>query len=251
MPIANSYKPPCVDSIDIYQKNPFDVNCNIPVPTILETNRVKLIPFIPSLHGEPFINAFNTDPNMGRYLPVSFPTVVDFLTLHETFIRSDPGSVWFTIIDKTKPDHDNNLGESVAGVIGVLHSSPVHRTIEIGPVMVLPAFQRTFVSSNAIGLLLNYLLDTQKEGGLGFRRVVWCTNPFNEPSVRAAERLGFVKEGTMRWSWILPTDKKGHTIEEGSERGEGDGRDSVVLAICWDNWEDGVKAHVKMAMDRV
>ncbi|KAG6845001.1 hypothetical protein H0H87_001773 [Tephrocybe sp. NHM501043] len=224
-----------------------DVNFNIPLPATLETPRVKLTPFIPSVHGEAFYAGYSSAPELGRYLPLSLSTYSIFLSYIENVIRSDPGSVLFAIIDKTKGE-DGELKARLAGIIGLLKCIPGNRAVEIGPVIILPAFQRSFVSSNAIGVLLKYLLDVPSEGGVGFRRVAWTANPLNQASVRAAERVGFRQEGTLRWTWCLPSGIKGGMA--GEERGNALGRDSVMLALCWDDWENGGKEHVKNLIQR-
>jgi len=228
-------------------EDPYDVNSNIPVPPFLETDRVKVVPFLPSTHAVPFFTACHADPSVERYLPMSWPTIESFYDLL-TFVQADPAYVLFAIIDKTKPNYDTDLEGSLAGMIGVIKCSPSQLSAELGPVVILPAFQRTFVSSNAIGLTLRYLLDTSDAGGLGFRRVTWTANPMNAVSIRAAERLGFKYEGTMRWTWVLEADKEGTPAPE--ERGGRKGRDSVLLAMCWDDWEGGVRDLVTKQMDR-
>ena len=69
------------------------------------------------------------------------------------------------------------------------------------------------------------------------------------PSIAAAEKMGFVREGVLRWWWVLPPGKEANAVEEG--RGEGDGRDSVVLSLCWDRWVSGVRNAVVERMARV
>jgi RimJ/RimL family protein N-acetyltransferase len=103
------------------------------------------------------------------------------------------------------------------------------------------------VTTNAVGLLLNYLL----EAPLSLRRVTWLANARNERSVKAAERMGFRLEGVMRWHRILPEGKDGQLVElEGLSNGRGPGRDTAMLSICWDDWRDGVKDRVHTLVDR-
>ncbi|KAF9467591.1 hypothetical protein BDZ94DRAFT_1248489 [Collybia nuda] len=117
----------------------------------------------------------------------------------------------------------------------------------------LPAFRRTHVTSNAIGLLLHYTLDLSTAGGLGLRRVVWMASVINGPSIGAAERMGFKREAVLRWALVLPEGKE---QGNGRERRKGDprenlvGRDTVVLAICWDDWENGGEEQVNAIMAR-
>jgi RimJ/RimL family protein N-acetyltransferase len=55
---------------------------------------------------------------------------------------------------------------------------------------------------------------------LGYRRLVWKCNALNEPSRRAAERLGFTYEGTLR----------AHMVVKGHER------DSAMYSITQAEW---------------
>ncbi|GLB39356.1 putative acetyltransferase (GNAT) [Lyophyllum shimeji] len=222
------------------------VNFNVPLPSVLETPRVKLTPFIPSLHGEIVFATYSKTPELGQYLPISFPAYQDFVSFIENFMQAGQDNVLFAIIDKAKDEADPQM--SLAGIIGIVHCNPRNRAAEIGPVIILPAFQRTFVSSNAIGRILKYLLDVPSAGGLGFRRVAWTANPENQASIRAAERMGFRREGILRWTWCLPEGLPGK--ESGRERGEALGRDSICLAICWDDWENGGKELVESLIRR-
>ena len=249
----NSYKAPTFDEggRDGTFDEPYDLNSSIPVTPLLETERVQLVPFIPAIHAEIFDSAFAKDAAaISKYLPGSWSSTAEFLHFVEAYIRRDPSGTLFAIIDKTQPATDARvLAGRIAGVIGWLYGSTKNRSLEMGPVIVLPEFQRTFVSANAIGLLLRYVLDVPAAGGLGFRRVAWSAHPLNAPSIAAAEKMGFVREGVLRWWWVLPPGKEANAVEEG--RGEGDGRDSVVLSLCWDRWVSGVRNAVVERMARV
>jgi RimJ/RimL family protein N-acetyltransferase len=170
--------------------------------------------------------------------------------------------ILFVIIDKTRTDefHVDKDG-AFAGTIGLLNTSVEHLSTEFGFVVIFPAFQRTHVTSNAIGLLMRYTLDLPNEGGLGLRRVVWQANAPNNASVRAAERMGFRKEALMRWDRVLEGGwEKGKVGNDrampnrGAEGGDGEkqemGRDTVTLSHCWDDWEEGGRDKVKSVMER-
>jgi RimJ/RimL family protein N-acetyltransferase len=80
----------------------------------------------------------------------------------------------------------------------------------IGYVTIFPSFQRTYVTPNAVGILLRYYLElpTAPWPGLGLRRVQWVAHTFNQPSYyNAAVRLGFCYEGTLRLHWVIPEGK--------------------------------------------
>ncbi|TEB33333.1 acyl-CoA N-acyltransferase [Coprinellus micaceus] len=252
MSFVNSYKPAPFHIYTAPDPSPFDIKFNALVPDKLETPRVRLVPFTPSIHSKPFYTEYRKNRDeTEKYLPLSWPDYPTFLTWIHNFILEDASSLLFVIIDRTKGEDGDNLEESIAGLIGYIHSSTLNLSIEIGPVLVLPRAQRTFVSSNAIGLMLKYALDLPKNGGLGLRRVAWTANPNNQASVRAAQRMGFTIEGVVRWTWVLPVGKDGGKPPVDGKRGEGQGRDSTLLSLCWDDWEGGVREKIEQAMQRV
>lgn len=216
----------------------------------------------PSLHAESIFEQLLLYPDIFKYLPFGpYSDIVEFLTnLVENRIRKDPNDVLFAIFDKTKPSQSlndsNSEAGSLAGVIGFLNTSAPNLATEIGFVIILPPFQRTHVTSNTIGLLLNFTLNppspSQPEA-LGLRRVVWTANAANKVSIRAAERMGFTVESMLRWDRVLPLDREGNglTLREGDPKKEHQGRDTAVLSLCWDDWEAGVKERVKEMMNRV
>jgi RimJ/RimL family protein N-acetyltransferase len=172
-----------------------------------------------------------------------------------------------------------------AGVLSYINASALNLCAEIGYVIVFPPWQRTHVAKNAAGLLMKYALDvpptpgkantstttnnpsnTQapSTGGLGLRRVVWQANARNIPSVKLAKRMGFHLEGILRWDRALPPGKEhaSNHIGEGSENANtpapsrhGDpkpgwvGRDTAILSVCWDDWENGVRELVLGLME--
>jgi RimJ/RimL family protein N-acetyltransferase len=72
-----------------------------------------------------------------------------------------------------------------------------NKTIEIGGIWYAPALQRTRAATEAMYLLARNTFET-----LGYRRYEWKCNTFNEPSRRAALRLGFTYEGLFRQHMI-------------------------------------------------
>lgn len=249
MRFVNNYKPTVSNPSTT---EPYDINFVFPIPPVLETSRVKLVPHIPSLHAEAFIRASVERPELSRYLPVTFTELSSWEMFVENLFRVDSSCALFTIVDKTKCEEGMTEEEILricgAGIIGLIHASPSNRSVEIGPVIVLPAFQKTFVATNAVGILLRYCLDLAPSG-LGLRRVQWTANPDNAVSVRFAEKIGMQYEGRSRWTWVMESHKEGKQVSNG--RGEGVGRDSVIYALCWDDWEGGAKEHVGKTIDRI
>lgn len=69
--------------------------------------------------------------------------------------------------------------------------------------------QRTYVTTETVGLLMHRILDAPEEGGLGLRRCQWKANSINAQSAKTAARMGFTKEGILRALIVLPEGKIG------------------------------------------
>ena len=82
---------------------------------------------------------------------------------------------------------------AVTGWLTLMDIQPKNAAIEIGHIWFGPAMQRTRAATEAMFLLMRLAMDE-----LGYRRLVWKCNAMNAPSRRAAERLGFRYEGTLR-----------------------------------------------------
>jgi RimJ/RimL family protein N-acetyltransferase len=96
----------------------------------------------------------------------------------------------FTIIDVAS-------GEA-RGVESLMRIDAPDGVIEIGHIWLSPALQRTRQATEAIYLLSRYVFDE-----LGYRRYEWKCDSLNRPSRRAAERYGFVYEGTFRQHMVV------------------------------------------------
>lgn len=83
------------------------------------------------------------------------------------------------------------------GMSSLMRMDLSNRVIEVGSILFTPALQRTPAATEAMFLLARYVFEE-----LGFRRYEWKCNSLNAPSRRAAERLGFVYEGTFRQHMI-------------------------------------------------
>ena len=191
-------------------------------------------------------------PEVWTWMPFGpFATLDEFLNWVESRIRSDPTVTLFTIFNKNLKDEEND-GEkiqddtlSIAGIIGLLNTSPTNLSTEIGFVITLPQFQRTHVTTHAIGVLLQWLFDDVR-----LRRIQWQADEVNKKSQNAAMRMGFRLEMVKRWDRALPPGKEGSKPREGDPKPDWVGRHSAVLAICWDDWEGGGKEVVQRLMDR-
>lgn len=86
----------------------------------------------------------------------------------------------------------------VSGWLALMDIQPKNAAIELGSIWFAPVMQRTRAATEAMFLLLRLAADD-----LGYRRLVWKCNALNEPSRRAAERLGFTYEGRHRMHMVV------------------------------------------------
>lgn len=86
---------------------------------------------------------------------------------------------------------------AVSGLLSLMEIQPGHASVELG-LWLAPRMQRTRAGTEAILLLLRLMADD-----LGYRRLAWTCNALNAPSRRAAQRLGFTYEGTLRAQGVV------------------------------------------------
>ena len=79
------------------------------------------------------------------------------------------------------------------GTFSLMRIDQANRVIEVGAVTFSPALKQTRMGTEAHYLLARYVFEE-----LNYRRYEWKCDSLNIPSRRAAERLGFVYEGTFR-----------------------------------------------------
>ena len=108
-----------------------------------------------------------------------------------------------------------------AGWLALLDAKPAHASIELGNVWFPPGLARSRAATEASFLLLDHVFDA-----LRYLRVGWKCNALHEASRRAAERLGFRHEGTLR----------AHMIARGRRR------DTAWFSLLAEEWPDRRKA---------
>lgn len=104
----------------------------------------------------------------------------------------------------------------IIGMTRYLDIQPANRSVEIGGTWFAVAHQRTAANTESKYLLLRHAFET-----LGCIRVQLKTDVRNEPSQRAIERIGAVKEGILRNHMILP---------------DGYIRSSIIYSILIEEW---------------
>lgn len=270
---VNSYSTPTPQNVDPFailtSTEPYDINFAFPLhPVSLSSPRIRLTPFIPRLHARDFWNAISPSVESHfRYFAFVPRTLIEFLNILEEY-RQDPGWCTFAVMDRTQShiilpeseDRADEMHETLAGMIAIGYTSTKHLRAEIAFIMVLPAFQRTHVARTATALLLRYCLElpTASPPGLGLRRVSWVAHPKNVPSIRLAQRLGFMEEAQLKAWFMLPEegaeDKGGYAVrrrdqQDHEEMVVGWGKDAVLLSLCWSNWEDGSREQVALILN--
>jgi RimJ/RimL family protein N-acetyltransferase len=121
--------------------------------TTLESDRIKLTPFIPSLHAKGYAEQIAAHPKLHCYLPFNPSTLDEILMMIKLRACQQPTWILFAIINKV------HGGGTFVGMIGVIHTSLAHLSAEIGWVIVFPEFQHMYVMSNVISILLRYCLE--------------------------------------------------------------------------------------------
>ncbi|WP_299051917.1 GNAT family protein [uncultured Nocardioides sp.] len=134
-------------------------------------------------HAEALRTAVAGPDTSWRFLPVEPPADDTAMRALVGAQLADPGMETFVI----RPG-----GGAVAGRISWIRQAPADGCTEVAWVVFGSSMQRTAASTEAVSLLLRQAFDA------GYRRVEWKCDDLNEPSQRAAVRLGFTPEGVFR-----------------------------------------------------
>lgn len=163
-----------------------------PERVTLEGRYVTVQPLDVERHGEALWQSVGGEAQAGLWLYMPDGPFPDRASLDSALkaksVSEDP--FFFAIVD-------NRTGLA-AGHASLMRIDPKNRVIEVGGIMYSPALQRTRGATEAMYLLARYAFED-----LGYRRYEWKCNAFNEPSRRAALRLGFQFEGIFRQHMII------------------------------------------------
>lgn len=168
-------------------------------------DRVLLEPLTAHDHADGLAAAFADAPaSLWTYLPFEpLRTNDGFTQFIDTITGFDDWLPYAVVVD----------GRPV-GFLSYLRIDPGGGVIEIGSIGFSPGLQRTTAATEALYLVM------QRAFALGYRRLEWKCDALNEPSRRAAERLGFRYEGTFHQA----THYKGRN------------RDTAWFSITDDEW---------------
>ena len=126
------------------------------------------------------------DGRMWTYLSIGpFQELDPFIIALEN-LKKD--KVTYAVLDK--------VTNKAVGMLSFMKIEVANGSVEIGFVTFSPLLQRTRASTEAFYLMINHCFS------VGYRRCEWKCDSLNEPSRRAALRLGFTFEGTFRQSVV-------------------------------------------------
>lgn len=144
-----------------------------------------------------------------RYLPYGpFADLQDFSVTAGRYYLSPDIDAYAVI---------RNGDESASGVATLMRADPANGVIEVGHVCFGEGLARTVAATEAVYLLAGLVFDE-----LGYRRFEWKCDSRNAASRRAADRLGFVYEGTFRQHMIV----------------KGENRDTAWFSIVDHEWPE-------------
>jgi RimJ/RimL family protein N-acetyltransferase len=113
---------------------------------------------------------------------------------------------------------------NASGWLSLMNIEPNNAAIELGSIWFSPKLQRTRAATEAMLMMMTRAMDE-----LGYRRLVWKCDALNAASIRAAHRLGFSPEGTLRSHMVIKNRN----------------RDTAMFSITADEWpprRDAIKA---------
>jgi RimJ/RimL family protein N-acetyltransferase len=160
----------------------------------------------------------DSPPSIWTYMPSGpFDDRESFAAALEK-LRATPAMVPFAIV---------LTDGSLVGIATYLRIDHGNGTAEVGHISYGAALQRTTAATEAMHLMAAHAFDV-----VGVRRYEWKCDSLNEPSRRAADRLGFSFEGVFRQAVVY----------------KGRNRDTAWFAITDDEWP-GVRAAFERWLD--
>lgn len=161
-----------------------------PVPVTLRGRTVTLEPLDAARHAAPLWQAIRDHDELWAWMPDGpYAAEDDFARTIERK-QHDPAAVFLAIAPAATG--------LAAGYASFMRIDTANGVVEVGNILLAPALQRTTAATEAMYLMARHVFDD-----LGYRRYEWKCNARNEPSRRAAERLGFRFEGIFRQHMVV------------------------------------------------
>jgi len=163
----------------------------LPAIDFLEGRYARIEALSVEKHAEDLLAVYGPDTPRDMWTYLFQPPVANLeelmVALKQMLERKD--RFYYAIIDKA-------TGKAL-GTFSLMRIDQANRTIEVGAVTFSPALKQTRMGTEAHYLLARYVFEE-----LNYRRYEWKCDALNLPSRKAAERLGFVYEGTFRQAVI-------------------------------------------------
>jgi RimJ/RimL family protein N-acetyltransferase len=160
-----------------------------PVRAVMQGRYVRLEPLVVA-HAEALhqANCSGPDDKNWDYLPYG---PFESLSAYQDWVGSvtlDRDPLFYTIFRQED--------DAAIGIASYLRINPAAGSIEVGHINFSPLLQRTPGATEAMYLMMKWAFEA------GYRRYEWKCNALNEPSRRAAMRLGLSYEGVFRQATI-------------------------------------------------
>lgn len=160
-----------------------------PEPVTLRGRYVAVVPLAVE-HAAPLLATLcgPDDRALWTYRPTEPPGDLDEMTELIARTLTAPDLLTFALVPE---------GGGAAGMASYARIDPATGQVEVAAVIYARSMQRTRAATEAIHLLMRHAFEE-----LGYRRFEWKCDSLNEPSRRAADRLGFTYEGRFRQHMI-------------------------------------------------
>jgi N-acetyltransferase len=165
----------------------------------LKNTAVQLIPMELD-HIEGIHNAAQ-DQKIWKHMSVNLTERTSVIQYVEDALRKRKNGSDFAYVIISRP------GQEIIGATWFLDISRQHRRLEIGSTWITPKYWRSNINTNCKYLLLEYCFEELK-----LNRVQIKTGHENGRSQKAIERIGAVKEGTLRNHMITKEGNIRHTV---------------------------------------
>ena len=168
------------------------VPCQRPGECVLEGRTVRLEPWNAERHAAPLFAAIGGEERAAlfAFMPHGpFATEQDLASMLD--VRHADGSFRTMVIVP-------KASGRVAGMASFLRIREAYGSAEVGFVTFSTELQRTTAATEALALMTRHVF-----ADLGYRRWEWKCDASNAKSMRAAERLGVIFEGTFRNDLVI------------------------------------------------
>lgn len=190
---------------------------------VLENNDVLLRPLREDDHRHLLHFALH-EPEIWKYSLVPAAGEKALQTYIDTAVknRAAGNEYPFIVFDK--------LTQQYAGSTRFYDIQPQYRSLQLGYTWYGGVFRGTKLNKNCKLLLLSFSFET-----LGMRRVEFRADNDNERSKAAMKSIGCIEEGVLRNHLLTHT---------------GANRNSIILSILKEEWENGVKENLVKKVNR-